>query len=92
MRINKVVISLIVLEKIESEHGLSIEQVKQALLGEVQAFKAKYGRYMVIAHTTQYITIIFDYKQGIADLITAYPSSDWQIDFFKRKGKQKPKW
>ncbi|MFQ5615181.1 MAG: hypothetical protein ACE5GO_01805 [Anaerolineales bacterium] len=89
MRINKVVINVTVAEKIEVEHGVDIEEVEDALSGHVQAFKAKYGRYMVIAHTPRYITIIFDYKHGIADVITAYPASKWQIRLLKRKGKRK---
>jgi hypothetical protein len=87
MRINQVVISLAIVEKIETEHGVDIEDVKAALSGDVQAFKAKYGRYMVIARTPYCITIIFDYRQGIADVVTAYPASDWQVRLLKRKGK-----
>jgi hypothetical protein len=89
MRIKKVVISAAVQDKIESEHGIWVEEIEEALLGDVQAFRAKYGRYMVIAHTTRYITIIFEYKKGEADIVTAYPSSAWQIRLFKRKVKKK---
>lgn len=68
---------------------VEIDEVEEALLGDVQAFKAKHGRYMVIAHTTRYLTIIFEYKRGVADVVTAYPASKWQIRLLKRKGKRK---
>lgn len=32
-----------------------------------------------------YVTVFFEYETGTADVKTAYPSSNWQIDLFKRK-------
>lgn len=85
MRIRKTLIEDLAREKI-LKHGLKKEEVENALLyGNPKISKDKYGRYLAIAHHNRYITVIFEYVNFDAEVITAYQSSDWQIRRYKRK-------
>jgi len=46
--------------------------------------RVKDGRYMAIGFINRHLTVIFEYSQGVAKIVTTYPSSDWQIRLYKR--------
>lgn len=72
-------------EKVQ-EHGVTKSEVEDALLRDEPKYaKARSGRYMAIGKAQRFITIIFEYADGIATIVTAYPSSESQIKFYHRK-------
>jgi uncharacterized DUF497 family protein len=87
MKIRWVTISERVEDKIIMEHGVTFEDAESVLLGNPLISKAKGDRYMAIGldRRSRYVTVIFKYTKGEARIITAYPSSDWQIKLFKRR-------
>ena len=73
-------------EKIFEKHGVGKEEIEEVLLmDEPKCFKARKNRYFAVGFRERFITAIFEYKKGEADVITAYPSSEWQIRLYKRK-------
>ena len=85
MRIRKVLIEEWAQGKI-IEHGLKRKEVENGIFfGNPKFLKDKYGRYVAITHYNRYITVVFEYVNFNANVITAYPSSDWQIRKYKRK-------
>jgi len=85
MRIRRILIEDIVQEKILG-HGLQREEVENGLLyGNPKFSKDRHGRYLAITHHSRYITVVFEYISFNVEVITAYPSSDWQIRRYKRK-------
>ncbi|HLD05307.1 MAG TPA: hypothetical protein VJG90_06325 [Candidatus Nanoarchaeia archaeon] len=86
MFIKKVLIELTILEKIFKKHNVKMEEVEWALLrNEPRFFRAKEGRHMALAKTNRYLTIIFTCEKNSTKIITAYPSSGWQINLYKVK-------
>lgn len=87
MRIHCVTISEEVEDKIVTEYSVTFASVESVLLGDPYVCKAKGQRYMAIGldDTPRFVTVIFDYAQGEAEVVTAYPSSDWQIRLYRRK-------
>ena len=86
MHIAKVLIEEQVKQKIFEKHNVYQEEIKDGLLhGKPIVFKAKQGRYMALTNHHRYITIIFTYEHNTASIITAYPSSPWQIKLYKKK-------
>ena len=73
--------------KIYKKHGVIFYEVKNGLLSKPYFRKTKDEKYLAITKFNRFITVIFTYENGIADIITAYPSSEWQIKLFKRRGK-----
>ncbi len=72
-------------EKVQ-EHGVTKSEVEDALLrDEPKYLKARSGRYMAIGQAQRFITTIFEYTDGIATIVTAYPSSESQIKLYHRK-------
>lgn len=73
--------------KIYNKHGITMEEIEKTLLENKPYFaKTKDGRYTSIGKWSRYITIIFDHNiHNESEIITAYPSSDWQIKLYKRK-------
>jgi len=87
MKIKKIQIELEIEKKIFNKHGVARTEIEEGLLNNKPIFyRAKEKRYMALTHKFRYITIIFRYEKGIANIRTAYPSSDWQIKLYKRKG------
>lgn len=87
MIIKEVQIDKKVKYKIYKQHGIIFNEIENTLLSsKLYVRKTKYNKYMAIGKYNRYITMIFVYKNGIADIITAYPSAKWQIKLFKRKG------
>lgn len=85
MKIHKVLIEDLAQEKI-LEHGLKIDEVENGILfGNPKFSKDRYGRYLAITHHNKYITVVFEYVNFNAYVITAYASSDWQVRKYKRK-------
>lgn len=88
MKINAVKISLKTKIKIHNEHGITMKEIENVLLENKPYFaKTKLGRYVALGKWSRYITIIFNYNESNkeADIVTAYPSSNWQIKLYKRK-------
>ncbi len=85
MRIREIHLKKAVEGKIE-EHGVTKNELKDTFqLGEPKYAKARNGRYMAIGRAQRFITIIFEYADGIVTIVTAYPSSEWQIKLYHRK-------
>ena len=73
-------------EKILHKHGIGISELKEALKhGKPKVIKLKGNIYMAITHYLRYITMIFEYNKPIADVITAYTSSEQQIRRYNKK-------
>lgn len=90
MLIKKIRIELQVEEKINKKHGVYRREIEDALFnGNPIFFKSKKNKYIAITLKERYITTIFSYEKGAADIKTAYPSSDWQIKLYKRKRRKK---
>ena len=86
MRITQIKISIDVEQKIYVQHGVSRKELEEALWeGSPIFFRAKGERYLALTKRPRYLTVIFIFGQGSADLITAYPSSEWQIKLYQRK-------
>lgn len=87
MRIQCVTISEEAEDKIIAEHGVTFANVESVLLGDPYVCQAKGQRYMAIGldDTPRFVTVIFEYWRGEAEVVTAYPSSDWQIRLYRRK-------
>ncbi len=64
-----------------------MEEIKKTLLeGKPYFSKTKDGRYFSIGKFNRYISVVFNHnKFNESEIITAYPSSDWQIKLHKRK-------
>lgn len=90
MIIERVKILLKAKIKIYNKHGITMEEIKNVLLQNRPYFsKTRDGRYVALGKWNRFITIIFNYNLGYkeADIVTAYPSSSWQIKLYKRKRK-----
>ena len=85
MKIRKVLIEEWAQEKIIG-HGLKRKEVENGIyFGSPKFSKDKYGRYVAITNHNRYITVVLEYANFNANVITAYPSSNWQIRKYKRK-------
>ncbi len=85
MLIKEVQIDKIIERKIYKKHGVIFYEVKNGLLSNPYVKKTKDDRYIAITTFSIFITVIFTYENRIVDIITAYPSSKWQIKLFKNK-------
>lgn len=85
MHIKKINISVDVERKVYDKHTVSRTELEDSLLeGLPLFFNAKEGRYLALAKKQRHLSIIFTFEQGTATIITAYPSSDWQVRLYKR--------
>lgn len=85
MRIHDVFISRRIADKICEEHGVSADEAIDLLYCDVMIRRVRKGRYMAVGLATGgYLTVIFEYQRGTAEIVTAYPSSDWQVKLFKK--------
>jgi len=92
MIINAVKISLKTKIKVYDKHGITMQEIENVLLqGNSYFSKTRLGRYVALGKWNRYITIVFYYNKTYreAEIITAYPSSNWQIKLCKRKIKWK---
>lgn len=86
MKIEKIFVELLVQEKILCKHGITRDELENALLeGKPKFFKIRANLYMAVAHYSHYITIVFEYDKNNAVIKTAYKSSDWQIRKYSKK-------
>ncbi|MEK6907224.1 MAG: hypothetical protein AABW45_01735 [Nanoarchaeota archaeon] len=86
MRIKKILVELNVEEKINKKHRVYREEIDNALFeGNPIYFKTRKNNYMAITLKERYITIVFKYNKNIANIKTAYPSSDGQIRLYKKR-------
>lgn len=85
MRISRIVIDKKIKEKILYKHSIRASEIKEILLNNPYILKAKYGRYIAIEFYQKYITIVFEFIEDIAYIITAYSSSDHQRKLYKHK-------
>jgi len=74
--------------KIVKKHGVQFTEIKKALMDDpssryVQRIKDRV--YILVHSGIRYLTVIFHCKDGIATVLTAYPSSDWQVKLLKKK-------
>lgn len=89
MRIHEVRISERVAEKIQAEHGVLPEEAEEILFSHPVVRRARDGRYMAIGLVDCYLTVIFEFERGVAEIVTAYPCSDWQVRLYKRSKKRR---
>lgn len=87
MRFDNIIIEDEVKEKILSLHNVGADEIKGALSKNPLILKTKLNRYIAVSHYERYLTIIIEFKNKIANIITAYPSSDSQIKLYKKKKK-----
>ena len=86
MRIVDVYLGQEIEEKILAKHSVLREEIEETLLAdEPKYFKARRGRYLAIGFLKRFISAVYENRSGIAMIITAYPSSNWQISLYKRK-------
>lgn len=85
MIIKDVAIDKEVKVKVYTKHNVRFNEIKEVLLNNPLLRKTKDGRYIAINNVGKHLTVIFSCIDGIADIVTAYPSSDWQIKLFKRR-------
>ena len=89
MRIHQIRISERIAEKIQAEHGVFPDEAEEILFSNPIVRRAKDGRYMAIGLIDRYLTVIFEFERGTAEIVTAYPCSDWQVRLYKRSKKRK---
>ena len=88
MRIKKIEIKEDVKYKILYKYKVRFSEITQSILSENKFVrKTKEGRYIAVAKEQRYLTIIFEMDKDIAEIITAYPSSKWQMDLYKGRKK-----
>lgn len=87
MIIENIIIEDRVKEKILEKHDVTAFEIKNILLGETLVLKTKEKRYLAIGFYRRHLTTVFEYSKKTANIITAYPSSDWQIKLYKEKKK-----
>ena len=88
MLIQKILMSQKIAEKIKCKHGLDPIVAKEVLEGYSTCYIGKAGgdNYMAIGLCSAgYVTVFFEYEAGTAEIKTAYTSSNWQIDLYKKK-------
>lgn len=85
MRILSVGIQKEVVFKIYKKHGIKFTEVKTVLLNNSYVAKTKQGRYIAIGKSQRFVTVIFGCVDGCAEIVTAYPSADWQVRLYKSK-------
>lgn len=71
--------------KVYHKHGVRFSEIKEVFLRKPLVRRTRDRKYMAVNHVNRYITVVFSCKQEIADILTAYPSSDWQVRMFKKK-------
>ncbi|MCK4475874.1 MAG: hypothetical protein KAU16_04030 [Methanophagales archaeon] len=76
------------MEKIRSKHILKPSVAKEILSETPYIEKVGGNQYMAVGLShAGYVTIFFKYSSGTVEVTTAYPSTKWQVDLYKRKKK-----
>jgi len=90
LHIHDVFIGRRIADKIWEEHGVSADEAIDLLYGDPMIRRARKGRYMAVGLVIGgYLTVVFEYQRGMAEIVTAYPSSDWQVRLFKKSKRRK---
>ena len=84
MKIRKIQISVAVQEKIFKKHGLKRAEIEAVFFDAPYYFKMR-ARYLAMGCIGKYITVVFEYNNKVAEIITAYQSSLWQKRLYKAK-------
>jgi hypothetical protein len=79
--VNAVRIAQKIKEKIETKHAITLVEIERVILEDDPKFRRVKGCYMAIGIWKRYLTMFFTYNENNkeVDIITAYPSSKWQI-------------
>lgn len=85
MKISDIIIEDKIKEKILYKHNVRANEIKEVLLNSPLILKMRDEKYLAIGHYQRFITIIFEIREDIAFIITAYPSSEAQRKLYKRK-------
>lgn len=86
MLIQRILMPPEVAEKIKCKHGLDPIVAKDVLESHRYIEKVGGGNYMAIGLCSAgYVTVFFEYESGTVEIKTAYQSSNWQIDLYRRK-------
>ena len=85
MKIKAVLIEDKVKEKVLDKHSVEAEEIREVLLGRLVVLKSKEERYVAFGTSKRYLTVVFTYREGVANIITAYPSSEAQVRLSKKK-------
>ena len=85
MFIRNVLIEDKIKEKIADKHNVQAIEIKNIFFNSPLILKTRFSRFIAIGHFQRYLTVIFEYNKGTANIITAYPSSDAQIKLYKKK-------
>jgi len=89
MLIRRILISPDIMEKIGSKHRLNPSVAKEVLSVAPYIEKVGGNQYMAIGLSYDgYVTIFFKYRSGTAEITTAYSSTKWQVDLYRRKKKR----
>ncbi|MFB6208712.1 MAG: hypothetical protein ABEJ56_01085 [Candidatus Nanohaloarchaea archaeon] len=86
MIIEDVLIEDRIKRKILSKHGVKASRIKDVFSGRPLIRKSKDDRYMAIGKSgNTFHTVIFDYRDKTAFVVTAYKSSEWQKNLYKNQ-------
>jgi len=85
MRIKKVMISFDAEEKIFKKHNVKRKDIEAVFFNKPYFYSDKKGRYIAIGFSDGYITVVFEFNEGYAKVVTAYKSSIWQKKLYKVK-------
>ena len=85
MMVKNAIIEDKIKEKILEKHNVTAEEMKNILLQNPLVLRTKKKRYLAIGFDRRYLTIVFEYSRSTANIVTAYPSSRWQINLYKNK-------
>ena len=85
MRIRAVVLTKQTVYKVHKKHGVKVDEIKTVLLGNPYVRNTKFERYIAIGKAQRFVTVVFECESGVAEIITAYPSAEWQIKLYKTK-------
>lgn len=87
MIIENIIIEDKIKEKILEKHGITAYEIKSVLLANPLVLRVRLKRYMAAGFHNRYLTVVFEYQRKTANIITAYPSSKWQVKLYKKKRK-----
>ena len=85
MKIRGILIEDRVKEKVLYKHNVHAFEIREILFNNPHVLKVGDGRYMAIGKNGKFLTIVFEVRDFIAFIITAYPSSDTQRKLYKSK-------
>ncbi|HLC58154.1 MAG TPA: hypothetical protein VJH95_06275 [Candidatus Nanoarchaeia archaeon] len=88
MKVKSICIEPKIQFKIYSKHGVKFSEIKEAIQSQACVLrKTKDGKYIAFTKSQRYLTIVFTLEKGNLKIITAYPSSQWQVAILRRKKK-----